>query len=317
MNRRLSIAVAASLAAGGFAYSSAWAEEKPAAPAASDTAADARVAAAAADAPTINFPAGIKMNDKPGEEDRRGVLNTLDGIAQAALTKDGFDDLVERLVDQDRNRIGKDGFTDKKFDQLNAKVEAIRDAWKTKYGDDFEIKNEALTKVVTATGEVEDGAVVASAWPLQAVSEAGDAAVTAASKQPAAAAADRNEDANLEKGRDVAVIAIPASHGLPTVNLSLIQELQGYRVDIPNNITGQQLHDSLLKHLTHVSDMQAQWPANEQDAQLLVAHHIALGVYGVDADASRAGADATPASETTRDAAKQDAAKDAAKDAND
>ena len=313
MNRRLSIAVAAALAAGGFAYNSAWAEDKPAAPAASDTAADARVAAAA-DAPTINFPAGIKMNDKPGEEDRKGVLNTLDGITQAALTKDGFDDLVERLVDQDRNRIGKDGFTDKKFDQLNARVQAIRDAWKTKYGDDFEVKNEALTKVITATGEVEDGAAVASAWPLQAVSEAGDGAVTAASKQPVAA--DRDEDANLEKGRDVAVIAIPASHGLPTVNLSLIQELQGYRVDIPNNITGQQLHDSLLKHLTHVSDMQAQWPANEQDAQLLVAHHIALGVYGVDADASRAGADATPASDTTREAAK-DASKDAAKDAND
>ncbi len=327
MKRRLNIAVAAALAAGGFSWATvpAWAEDAAqkagqaadnaadTARNAADTTADAARDAAdntadatrdatqaasdsvAAPAAKPTFPAGIKLKESAGDEDRTGILKTIDNATQAAFTKDGFNDLVERLVDQDRNRLGKDGYTDKSFDDLNAKAEAFQKAWKAKYGSNFKIKgSDSLASVTTICGEIEDPAAVASAWPVAAVVEGAGEAVPAAAKDAAAVpgTTEQNIDSNVEKGRDVAIAAVPASHGLPAINVSLIQEAGGYRIDLPNTLTAQQLHDSLLNQITHVTDMQAQWPADQKDAEAAVAHHVLLGIYGVDID--KAAASASP-----------------------
>jgi hypothetical protein len=235
---------------------------------------------------TAQFPSGVKLKDNPSKEDRSGILKPLKTATEAALTKDGFDDLVERLVDQDRNRLGKEGITKEKFDDLNQKLAAIRDAYKAKYGKDFKLdRDEAFTHVATIAGEVQEPQVVAANWPVAPVSPAAGEAVNAAAKE--AGKTDANLDSNIEKGRDVAIATIPASHGLPALHCSLVQELGGWKIDIPNNITGQQLHDNLLKHLNHISDMQAKWPVDENAASLAFAHHILMGVYGVDVDANK------------------------------
>jgi hypothetical protein len=287
MKRKVSITLVTALAISAWAFSATFADDAADADNA-PAAQDGKQEPAAAQPPA--FPAGVKADDDPAEE-REGLFDTLGDATEAVLTKDGFDDFVERLVDQDRNRIGEDGFAERKFDDLNAKADAIRNAWKNKYGDD-EIdadEEQAFATLAVIVGKIDDGRALASAWPVPAVTDAPGAApgepVPAAAKETAG-----NEDpdlnSNLEKGRGVAIATIPASHGLPALNVSFIHELPAWRVDVPNTLTGQQLHDNLLKHLTHVANAQADWPADKNEAALLIAHHVLLGAYGVDVSSS-------------------------------
>lgn len=286
MKSKLSITVAAALAAGALVLNPAFAEDDAAeAPAAQNEQADTNASADAAPAVPA-FPPGVKLDDDP-EEEREGLFDTLADATEAALTKDGFDDFVERLVDQDRNRIGADEFTERKFADLNAKAEVIRTAWEAKYGDDVDVEEEAFAKLQAIVGEIDEPRALANAWPVPAVTDpsgapGGEEAVPAAAQQTAGNE-DPDLDSNIEKGREVAIAIIPASHGLPALNVSMIREVPGWRVDVPNRLSGQQLHDSLLKHLTHVAELPArQWPADENEAALLIAHHVLLGAYGVD-----------------------------------
>ena len=292
MNRKLSITLAAALAAGGLVFGiglDARAEDKAAEAGQNDPATAAQegnqaASSSSSSATPATFPPGVKVDDDPAEE-RGDLFKTFTTLTQAALEKDGFDDVVERLVDQDRNRIGQDNFAEQKFDDLNAQADAIRAAWKAKYGDDFKVEGEqAFAKLAAVVGKIDDPKAVASAWPVPAVTDAAGAEAVPASAKETEGNQDPNLNSNVEKGRGVAIATIPASHGLPALNVSLIDELQGWRVDVPNTLSGQQLHDSLLKHLTHVSQMQAQWPADKNEAALMVAHHVLLGAYGVDVE---------------------------------
>jgi hypothetical protein len=232
-----------------------------------------------------SLPAGVKAREA---EDSADVHKTFEGLAEAALTRGGFDDVVERLVDQDRNRIGN--YAEKEFDDLNSAADAINKAWKEKYGTDFELEpKQALQSVALVRGEIEDPKVAASNWPVKAVApRAGDQDAVAAGAAEKADGenekgnADPNLNSNIEKGRDVAIATIPASHGLPAMNVSLIREATGWRIDVPNNLTGEQLKNNLVKHLSQVKDSAEPWPAEKSDAAALVAHHVLMAVYNVD-----------------------------------
>jgi len=302
-----SVTLAALLAAGTFVFTTGQfsraednaAKDNSGAAAAQDNAAAANKdenavpgAAAAADASKdnvkreqaeqVSLPAGVQPKKDAGKDDHDAILKPIATATEAALTKDGFDDVIERLVDQDRNRLGKEGAGKQKYDDLNMKAQALRDAFKTKYGRDFDVsKKEALTHVATICGDIQDPQQVASAWPVPAVVAAPGEAVQAAAQQQGTTPADK--DSNIEKGRDVAIATIPASHGLPAVHVSLMQEAGGWKIDLPNNVSGQQLHDNLLKHMNMISDHQAQWPASPEAAELAFTHHIMMGLYGVDA----------------------------------
>jgi len=279
--------LATALAVGGFTFGASQlsrAEDKAAGQRDSDVTTSGASADKRAEAEAVTFPAGIELKKDAGKNDHSGILKPLGTATEAALTKNGFNDVVERLVDQDRNRIGKEGATDKKqnFDDLNAKVDALNQAWKAKYGEKFDLsRSKAFANVATIAGEIKDPQAVANAWPVPAFSAAAGEAVEAAAKQPGAT--DANKESNLEKGRDVAIATIPASHDLPALHISLIQELGGWKIDVPNNISGQQLHDNLLKHVDHILSMQNQWPVDKDSASLMAAHHILMGVVGVDA----------------------------------
>src|SRR5688500_2428137 len=49
------------------------------------------------------LPAGVKAREA---EDSNDIHKAFEGFAEAAHTKNHFDNVVERLVDQDHNRIG-------------------------------------------------------------------------------------------------------------------------------------------------------------------------------------------------------------------
>ena len=70
--------------------------------------------------------------------DAEGIRDVLAQVAEAALTKDGLEDVVERFPDPDRNRI-KDN---KNSAELNGIIDQFRKDWNAKYSEDFDIKDE-------------------------------------------------------------------------------------------------------------------------------------------------------------------------------
>ena len=284
MNRSSKWLVAAALAAGTSTFNAGTVRASDDAVKADRTESKAGASNSATDRGAL--PAGVKARDA---EDSNDVHKTFEGFAEAALTKNGFDDVVERLVDQDRNRIGK--YAEKDFEDLNGAADAINKAWKEKYGDDFKLEpDKALKSVAILRGEIEDPKAVAALWPVKAVlpqaaeqDAVAAAAAEKADKENEKGTSDPDLNSNIEKGRDVAIATIPASHGLPGVRVSLVREANGWRVDVPNNVTGEQFKNNLARHLAQIKDDADRWPADKNDAAAMVAHHALMAAYNIDA----------------------------------
>jgi hypothetical protein len=279
MKRRvISLITTATLAFAGL--SSVFAED--AAPKASVSPADRQEQRAEPrDSTPASLPSGIKPKDN--QSDNKSIRETFEDLTEAAVEENAFDDLVERLVDQDRNRIGK--FAKDHAGDLNAIGQRIKNAWHEKYKDNFEFDADADFKnLPVVRGEISDAKQVATHWPVPAVSTGPNAeAIQASARQEKTSNDNPDLNSNIENGREVAIVTIPASHGLPALNVSLVKELHGYRVDAPNTLTGQQLSDNLIKHMTEVAEHPDQWPADRRDAANFFAHHVMMAVYDVNA----------------------------------
>lgn len=175
MRKHLSIVTAAALTVGGMGLNTAWADSaaNPNDPAAQSTPAQSTPANAAQradeDAQTAaeRAAAGQGLRGTAQAPDAEGIRDVLASSTEATFTEGGFDDLVERFVDADRNRIGENMPSDEELKPLNDQIKAFRDAWKNKYNQEFDIEDEEL---VFANYQIMQG-------------EIGDQARTAGSRQ--------------------------------------------------------------------------------------------------------------------------------------
>jgi hypothetical protein len=295
------------------------------------------------------FPAGIQATKNDDSEDIRDVLGQ---VAEASLTKDGFDDIVERFVDADRNRIGpwvKD--KSRNWTTLNGRVAQFQADWKAKYGQEFDVNHklafgEGFKGFTIAQGEIVDP-VLLSNWPVPqsnlgggnlndrtlprtdvkidqkvdvkndgkidglnregkvdvkndgkidgldragdkvaaGLDKAGDKIAKGADKagenlNELGKPSDKPADRNLDKGRNVAVVSFPESHGMPELYVSLIHEMpDNWKIDVPDNVDGQKLNDNLCNHLTMFAQHKDQWPTDVNEAYRMAAHHVMMAIY--------------------------------------
>src|SRR5271163_4149132 len=93
--------------------------------------------------PNLTFPSGI--GEKPMNE-KSGIEKAFAATTGAAFSKNGFEDVIDTLVDQDRTRLTKEkaGGVDESNDALSQKMQELKQAWKTKYNQDFDIKTDAV-----------------------------------------------------------------------------------------------------------------------------------------------------------------------------
>jgi len=205
-------------------------------------------------------------------------------VTEAALTKDGLDDVVERFVDADRNRIGK-GDLNSGNDQLNALVANIQSAWKAKYNSDFKVHDEDNVfspQFMTAnTGEIPKDAAgvdvkVDTDRKLGGGTETKvDVDRKSGVDSPTSPAADTNRN---DPGRNIGTVSIPASHNAPALTVPLIHEAGGWRIDVPDTLDAAKLRSNLIAHLTEVQNMKDQWPSDVNGAYRAVAHHVLMAV---------------------------------------
>jgi hypothetical protein len=242
----------------------------------------------------LALPAGITAKDLNEQGD---VRNAFEAVTEGAMSKDAFDNIVNRLVDADRDRMAKYKETDVDWKPLTSRIDALQKSWKDKYGKDFDMDEKVVFGeagyIAIAQGEISNPQALVGNWPVKPNASA---AMLASGKKPAVNTAEQQAetgkvaggDTNLDKGRNVAIARFPAGHGLPAVDASLIHEAPDvWRFDLPDNIDGQKLTANLIAHLNQVGTKG--WPDNEKDAYRIVAHRILLAMYDVQPDAAGVG----------------------------
>jgi len=246
---------------------------------ADDAAKDAAAKEAREDSRPLAFPAGFKVKEGAPAG---GIKTGLAKLTERALTKGDFNSMLAELSKQDRERVRE--FKNVDHAKLDFQISRFRETFKQKYGKDFDPDGKVAfgAPLLIFEGEVTDSAVALNNWPLPA---SPDKAVTASSKVPAGNEKELKKEIKeekLQKGRNVAIIRFPASHGLPDVTVSMVHHLPGFwRVDIPNDRTGEQLYNDLLTHITMMNDHADKWPAEIHEAYRAAGHHIAAAMYGV------------------------------------
>jgi hypothetical protein len=229
----------------------------------------------------LAFPAGFINKELHEVDDIRGGLA---GLTTDAVEKNHFDNFIGYLSKQDKTRIGD--FKNRDVTELNGRIEQIRTAWKAKYGKDFDLDKKIVfnDSFAILQGEISDPALALTDWPVPVTAfEAMKASQLQRPDDDGKALKQAEADAKLDKGRNVALVRIPAGHGLPEMTVSMIHELPDqWRFDIPNDRTGQQIYDDLKTQLTYLGDHMNTLPADVNDAYRMVAHMSLAALYGVE-----------------------------------
>jgi hypothetical protein len=74
-----------------------------------------------------------------------------------------------------------------------------------------------------------------------------------------------------------ATASLPESHGLPALELRFVAEGGKWKLDVPDSVDAQKLHDNLTKALTDLQDVN-KLPADENQAARHAAHRILVAV---------------------------------------
>ncbi len=224
----------------------------------------------------LAFPAGFKM--KPDMNEAADIRSELANLTEDAAQTSHFDNFVGNFVDQDRNRIGD--YKDRDTKKLDGRITQIQKAWKSKYGQEFEIKKEEKVfpeSVSILQGEVANSSQAVKEFPVAPFSDSSKVVHDDQGKGD-------NKDvsqSNLSDGRNAALVRFPSEFGLPAMTVSLVHELPDqWRVDLPNNVTGPMLHDNLLTALTDIGEHPDQWPGDVHEGYRYYAHRVLMAAYG-------------------------------------
>jgi len=320
MKKHLAIAVAAAMTVGGFAYAQNTNDQPNAAQRAGSAIehgaektgeAIKNGAEKVKDAVTPEKDAQAAAS-KDQSKHAEAIHDVMAQVAEAALTKDGLDDIAERFVDADRNRLGQNKDALKADDTLNGRIDEFRKDWKAKYNQDFDIKDEdkvydlnfaqiregeegrARTAGATISGDVNTNAAGGARADVNVDNKTGVDAPKA--NTDGQTAADKNLN---DPGRNIATVHIAASHGKPALDVPMIHEAGGWRIDIPDSVDAQKFHSNVLNALTHCDEMKDKWPSDVNDGYRAVTHAVLLSIFDQPLEDKSAGATGTGAGTDT------------------
>jgi len=249
------------------------------------------------DAVGLNKDASAKQTEHAAD-----VQKILAQVAEASVTKGGLDDMAERFVDADRNRLGQNQDALKNNQALDGRVAQFEKDWKDKYGHEFKVSypDKAYDQSFAMITEGEEAGARTASGKVNADTntQTPPDQVNASNKEgvdkPGVNTNGQTDaDKNLnDKGRNMATVHIAASHGLPALDVPMIHEAGGWKIDIPDSVDAAKLRDNVQTALTKVDENKAQWPADETEAQRAVTHQVLAAIFDKTADSSAAPAGA-------------------------
>ena len=93
-----------------------------------------------------------------------------------------------------------------------------------------------------------------------------------------------------DTNRTHATVAIAAAGTLPALDIPLVHEFPDvWKLDVPDTLDGQRLHDNLIKHLTLADEAKDAWPADANDGYRLIVRHVLAAVFEPEAAEPPAG----------------------------
>jgi hypothetical protein len=187
------------------------------------------------------------------------------------LTEGRFMNLVENLAKSDRERVGDfKPPPGPKMDDLNKAIAQFRTDFKAKYNQDFEIRPEHFRDAIVYAGRDKNSATVQ--LPELKYDRAAESSKLNSQLN------EKVTGKKLEaKAGDLAKTAVgePKAGSSLTVNLLNEGTARGsWRINIPNEITGDQLKGNLIKHIQMLDDQKAMWPADADEAYHAAAYHV-------------------------------------------
>jgi hypothetical protein len=234
--------------------------------------------------PPHQWPAGFI--GRPVDQQAH-IFKPLTTATGAALAKNGFNDLTERLTEPDRKRVNENRYAQQDFPELDKLAAELREKFRQKYGVEFNVDDPARVfdiRVQVAQGEVIDPNLARDRFPLPAMESTTEARMASGRIEPAnvpGEAEKKTEEHYLTTGRKVAIVSLPTSPAdLSAITVSLSHEsLDNWKIDIPDNITGKQLHDNLFRELTKLNEMSAHWPSNVNEAKRAFVRQVVIALY--------------------------------------
>ncbi|HEV7300102.1 MAG TPA: hypothetical protein VGN72_12105 [Tepidisphaeraceae bacterium] len=212
----------------------------------------------------------------PDAEDIKGVI----ADATEAFVKQGtFDDLVERLVDADRNRIGRDGYAEQDHADLQQASEAFLATWKEKYNTDFDIEDQKMVfndqQFRVLQSEIGENAQTAGgAIDVDANANNDRATVNVDNNTGVDAPGNKAADTNRnDPGRNIATVTVNNKMG--NLQVPMIHEMpDAWKIDVPDSVDGPKLKQNIIAHLNAAVAMKDQWPADANQAYANLSTHM-------------------------------------------
>lgn len=308
MKKHLAIVAAAALTVGTYSFAQ---DAAPPAPADQPKEGNALQRAGNRIGETAERAKDSITGDRTQSPNAEEIHDVLAQVAEAAFTKEGLDDMVERFVDADRNRLGQNQDALKNTTEIDGRVAQLQQDWKDKYGQEFDIKDEdkvygtfaSITEgeqtgdqARTATGVKVEGDVNADRNRADVKVENNTGIDAPRANTDGQTAADRNRN---DPGRNVATVRIPESHGLPALDVPMIHEANGWKLDIPDSVDANKLAANVKSALTMCGESKDKWPATADEAYRGATHKVLAAIFdklpAADAAAQPGAAPATPA----------------------
>lgn len=288
MHRRLtSLLAGSSLAIGAFAFTTRAADPAP-----NDTSG------------RVGDTSRIDTNAKAPDAD--DIRKTVAKVTEEAVTKGDFYKLSKNFVDADYDRVKNYKSADN-FAKLDGRIDQFNKDWKAKYNENFDYtsaRNDVLNDQFAqiTQGEIGEARTAAGKEMPSAEPQNVKGGSAADLQKSGVATPDANSNKTFggetkrEPGRNIASfiikLAVQTSANMPAgqpvsvdmnaqkeLAIPMIHELPDtWKIDVPDNIDGQKLHDSLLKHLTMVDEDRANWPADKNEAYREVTRQVMMAV---------------------------------------
>jgi hypothetical protein len=206
------------------------------------------------------------------ESTQKEVRNMLAHVVNDAAMPSKFSSVISYLSKAGRDRLAD--IKNAKTDDLDGAINQFRADFKNKYNQDFDLSSDQLKDAIVNAGQDKKSATVSLANP--------DLSNTGASASPAQLNNGTNNSASNtganSSGQLNNSIIPPANVTLASAaTLNLINEghiMNAWRINIPDQITGEQLKQNLIKQIQMLDDQKSTWPGDVNAAYKATAYHV-------------------------------------------
>jgi hypothetical protein len=210
--------------------------------------------------------------------ERSSVLDALSKVAESTLQKkNGLSNLLQCVEKKDRQRL-EQAFSKSDSQKLDGAIAQFQKAWLQRFNKDFDASSQVASFSHLFTiyaGEITNPTML-SDWPVK--QDQGQQGQNQQGQNQQAQHQQKGQQGQQEK--EAAVVVFPAKQGLPQTYVSLLKEDGAWKIDLPDSVDPQQVHDSLVQAIEHLSQKPDQFPDDQNQAYQHVTHAILMSLYG-------------------------------------